>query len=101
MEYDITQDATHRTVSVKGCMSFKDLHTFSDLKKTFFSAESPRYVVDLANVDFIDSAGLGMLLIAREQARSLKAKIELCNPREEIKSILKSAQFQELFTCTC
>jgi anti-anti-sigma factor len=101
MEYDITQTEQDRTVTVKGRMSFKEMHAFGELKKSFFSAKSPRYVFDLSEVSHIDSAGLGMLLIAREQARGMKADVALCASTDDIKTVLRSAKFQDLFSCIC
>jgi anti-anti-sigma factor len=96
MEYDITQTEQDRTVTVKGRMSFKEMHAFGELKKSFFSAKSPRYVFDLSEVSHIDSAGLGMLLIARKHA-----EVALCASTDDIKTVLRSAKFQDLFSCIC
>ena len=61
-------------------------------------ANKMRFVVDLANTDYIDSSALGMLLLLREAAGGDNAKIKIVNCKPEVKSILRISNFQNLFT---
>ena len=59
---------------------------------------SSHYVIDLAKTSYIDSTGLGMLMILRQHAGNDKAQVWLINCSAQIKSILTIANFQALLT---
>ena len=57
---------------------------------------SPRVVVDLAHVTFIDSSGLGALIAARRaQARSAGGSLVLVEPPEMLRRVLATVQLQQ------
>lgn len=61
-------------------------------------ADAPEIVINLREVTYIDSAALGMLLVARDRAQK-KGKtlvLEACQP--SVSNILKVASFDKLFT---
>ncbi|MBF0195959.1 MAG: STAS domain-containing protein [Magnetococcales bacterium] len=53
--------------------------------------------LDFEGVSSLDSAALGMLLMAREQCKGVKGRISLINCSEPVKQILTIAQFHMLF----
>lgn len=59
---------------------------------------SSHYVIDLDKTSYIDSTGLGMLMILRQHAGNDKAQVRLINCSAQIKSILTIANFQALLT---
>ncbi len=54
--------------------------------------------IDFGQVDYLDSYGLGLLLLARDRAIALRKDIALINCRGRVKSILGTANFKKLFT---
>lgn len=54
--------------------------------------------VDLSHTDYVDSAGLGMLVRLREYAGSGKTAITLTGVKPAIRTILDVANFDRLFT---
>lgn len=56
------------------------------------------FIIDMAQVSYMDSAALGMLLLLREHIGDDPKKISIvsCNP--EIKNIFTVAKFHNLFT---
>lgn len=56
-----------------------------------------KYVVDMKQVDYIDSSALGMLLLLREQAAANGATVSISNCGPEIRKIFAIAQFERLF----
>lgn len=54
-------------------------------------------VVDLIDVDYVDSSALGMLLMLRERAASAKLGLVLGNPRGMVRQALDIARFDKLF----
>jgi anti-anti-sigma factor len=54
-------------------------------------------VVDLTDVDYVDSSALGMLLMLRERAGSARLTLKLTNPRGMVRQALDIAHFEKLF----
>ena len=59
---------------------------------------SRRHVIDLSQVEFIDSAGLGMLLLARDEGKRKNLDVCLRRPRGQVKRMLEVARFDTMFT---
>lgn len=53
--------------------------------------------VDMQRMDFIDSAGLGMLMLLRERAVVANKSIVLSNPSKSVSELLWVANFDKLF----
>lgn len=57
-----------------------------------------RYVLDMAQVSYVDSSALGMLLILREHAGGEASRIEIANASPAVKKILTIANFDRFFS---
>lgn len=55
-------------------------------------------VVDLQQVQYIDSAALGILLLLRDKAAAQGAKVELANLQGTVKDVLEIANFHKIFS---
>lgn len=51
----------------------------------------PRVVIDLKDVSYIDSAGIGVLYKCAKKAGELRLQLALMRPTEDVKKILKTA----------
>lgn len=61
--------------------------------------ESPReIVVDLSNVDYLDSSALGMLLMLRDRAKGAAKEVVLANAGGSVRQVIDIANFGKLFT---
>ncbi|NIP95346.1 MAG: STAS domain-containing protein, partial [Akkermansiaceae bacterium] len=56
-----------------------------------------RVVIDMAEVEYMDSAALGMLLLLRECHGGEEARIRIINCKEGPKKILAISNFHRLF----
>lgn len=54
--------------------------------------------IDLANVDYVDSSALGMLLLLREKSMARNIQMKLSNPQSSVRQVLEVANFGRLFT---
>lgn len=57
-------------------------------------------VVDLIDLDYVDSSALGMLLMLRERTREAKLGLVLAKPRGMVRQALDIAHFEKLFDIT-
>jgi len=53
-------------------------------------------VLELSNLDWIDSAGLGMLLLAKEAACNAGAELVLRSPKGHVKELLELGRFNKI-----
>ncbi|MBF0528244.1 MAG: STAS domain-containing protein [Deltaproteobacteria bacterium] len=56
-----------------------------------------KYIIDMSEVEFIDSSALGMMLMLREQAGGDEADIQIVSCSPAVKKILTTAKFERLF----
>jgi anti-anti-sigma factor len=74
-----------------------DLRAFRELLAQIKISKCSVIVLDLANLDWIDSAGLGMLLLARDAALKDNFQLVLRSPQGNVKSLLKLGRFDTIF----
>lgn len=55
------------------------------------------YIIDLRDVNYIDSSALGMLLLLRDYAGGDNSKVTIKGASEFVTSALKMARFERLF----
>ncbi|MEW5727771.1 MAG: STAS domain-containing protein [Pseudomonadota bacterium] len=55
------------------------------------SSPAKRWEIDLTELEFMDSAALSMLLIARDQAHTRGVEIVLTNPRGRVRQLFDLA----------
>ncbi len=92
----LSQDGQELTLVIKGRFDFGLLPAFKQAyEKT--NTHPERYVIDLAQAEYLDSSALGMLLALRDHAGGDESQISIqhCNPN--IKKILNVTKLNELF----
>jgi HptB-dependent secretion and biofilm anti anti-sigma factor len=78
-----------------------DFHSHRDFRTAYdgvlTKAEIRDIVIDFAQVDYLDSSALGMLLLLREKAEAVGKKVRLANLTGAVKQVLEIANFGKLF----
>ncbi|MBU2491214.1 MAG: STAS domain-containing protein [Bacteroidetes bacterium] len=69
-------------------MGGPEAQEFSDLLHNFLKDEKKNIVVDLANVKFMNSSGLGMLISGFTTMKNGGGSLKLANATEKINSLL-------------
>lgn len=97
MEYkiNIQDDIFEARLSEK--ITFSDLDGFREMVKRMVESEAVSNIVDLSNVEFIDSAGLGMLLLARDEISKSDASLTLKSPQGQVQRMFTVARFDQMF----
>jgi HptB-dependent secretion and biofilm anti anti-sigma factor len=91
-------DNDDATVSISGEFTFTDHVAFKAIASRLFERQGKPIVIDLAKLEFIDSAGLGMLLIVREEADKAHRSLVLRGPCGQVKRMFDVTKFDTLFT---
>jgi len=69
----------------------------SEEARAFFARIDPPRLIDLARLEFIASAGLGVLLVVQKRAMQAGATITLANVNANIRNVFRHAGFESLF----
>ena len=87
------------TLSPKGRFDFSQLQDFIDAGNKLVADTSVRsLVIDMGQVEYLDSSALGMLLLIRERCQQAKGSVPaITNAKGVVKKVLDVANFQKLF----
>ncbi|MCA0400621.1 MAG: STAS domain-containing protein [Proteobacteria bacterium] len=91
------QDKTFR-VRLHDRMSFSDHALFRDALGEIRKATPSLCVIEMENLVSIDSAGLGMLMIAHEEAKKGGWGLRLQAPQEQVRKLLHLACMDKVLT---
>lgn len=98
MEIEFKDIGEHKVISISGEV---DLYNVSELKKALFSVTDGSYssvVVDLKDVNYMDSSGIGALVAGQKKMRAHNGKFALINIHDDVLNILKLATLDKFFT---
>jgi anti-anti-sigma factor len=98
MEHTVRGLPDGKEVILTGRLTFADHNGFRSIIAMFQEPGNKRFVIDLSAVDFIDSAALGMVLLARDTAISKGVHLILRGAKGQVKRIMEVAKFNSLFT---
>lgn len=96
MEFQSRTVADAIEARLKGRLEFTDHDRLRDIVALLDAPEIRRFVVDVSGLDFIDSAGLGMLLILQEEAEQKNVKLVVRGPRNDVKRSIDLAKIGEI-----
>ena len=93
---NVSENGEKVTITVSGKFNYA---TFSEFKGTYVGLTEVvnNFDVNLSGVTHMDSSALGMLMILKEHASDLGAKVRLINPSNTAKRTLSVSLFDKLF----
>ena len=83
-------------VSIAGELSLKDEEVFRTLSLETSNQAVSKCIVDLTRLDFLDSAGLGLLLVLNEFCDDNNIKVFLRPGSGDVREILDISEFSTL-----
>lgn len=97
MHYKLQRDNDQYIYELSGeltAFAHEDFRTLiSEVAKT---SDCRRCVLDMQELSFIDSGGLGMLLLAKDEFMKKQIELALQNPTGNVQKILKIARFDSM-----
>ncbi|PKL37158.1 MAG: anti-sigma factor antagonist [Spirochaetae bacterium HGW-Spirochaetae-1] len=97
MDISFKELGEHKIILVSGEV---DLYNVSELKKALFSITDGKFtsvVVDMANVNYMDSSGIGALVAGQKKMKAHNGKFALMNIHDDVLNILKLATLDKFF----
>lgn len=85
-------------IDLKGRLTFSDYSVFREISDYLNQFNPKTCLLNLEGLEFIDSAGLGMLLIVRDKVASKNGMVVLRNSQGQVKKMLTLGNFDSLFS---
>jgi anti-anti-sigma factor len=98
MDYGIEVREQEAVVRVRGRLTFNDHAKLRALIREMLQNKAKRQTLELSSLEFIDSAGIGMLLIAREEMANAEKQLVLRGASGQVKRVLTVAQLSKIVT---
>jgi anti-sigma B factor antagonist len=77
-----------------------DLHRSADIKETLrplIEQKTPRILIDMSRVNYIDSAGLAIFIETLQRVMSYGGKFAVFGLRDSVRSIFEIARLDQVF----
>jgi len=98
VKYEIIDEDAGPTLVLRDQLTFDDRELFDTVIDKLLARKRQTIAVELSGLDYMDSAGLGMLLTLRDRAERAGATVVLRRPQAEVRELLVLACFETLFT---
>ena len=97
MVYRIENNDSGAEAFVEGMVTFKDHNKFFEIINAIKNLAGKKMVLNLSKVEFIDSAALGMLVIANEEGTDNNVEVVIKGVQGKVKNVMEAASFDKLF----
>jgi HptB-dependent secretion and biofilm anti anti-sigma factor len=77
--------------------TFKDSHTFQQKLETLLEKGPRSLTIELSKLSFIDSAGLGMLVLTLNSCKNRNVILILSKPQGDVQTLLRLTKSYERF----
>lgn len=93
----ITEEIHEQTATLKleGGFTYTQRKLFQDTLRNLATKKIEHIIVDLAQVAFLDSAALGLLMITHRQLMADKRKLSLAYPQATVRQIIELANLHK------
>lgn len=99
MEYSTKESKDTLFIFITGDFTFQSYYKWQEVKGEALAVNSARIVVNLDDVDKLDSAGLGMLLTMQAEQVNRNATMFLKRPNNRfVKTLLEQAKFDTIIS---
>lgn len=98
MECSIASHPHEKRVTLSGQFTFADNHKFKQIIDALGDEGVKSVSLDFGGVEFIDSAGLGMLLLLRDECQNRNISITISSVKGQVEKIFMISKFDQLFS---
>lgn len=98
VEYAVISQPREKRVALSGQFTFSDNAKFKQILELLDDAALQNITLDFSEIDFIDSAGLGMLLLIRDECQTRNISLTITGTSGQVHKIFLISKFDQLFT---
>lgn len=84
-------------IIMKGRITFADHASFKKILESITKEPLKQVKVNIGNVDFVDSAALGMFLLLKDTVDKKNVALMIKNPVGQVKKMFEISRFFDLF----
>ena len=95
VEAEVDSNSKQVTILIEGAFGFNLVREF---RRCYSDKKDFRFTIDLRKVDYIDSAGLGMLLNMHNYLEQDDGMIRITNTLPQVRKILTISRFDKKFS---
>jgi anti-anti-sigma factor len=96
MDYKIDQGGDALKVYISGVLTFDDHERFKSVVKAISDSASATADIDLTETKMIDSAGIGMLLLANDRAKKAGKDVRLTGASGHVLKVIQLSKVDEI-----
>jgi anti-sigma B factor antagonist len=94
---DIDERDHIMVATVRGVLDFSSANPFPEQLTTALNRGTPRLVLNLQAVTFVDSTGLALLVSIQRQVQAAGGWLRLANPHTQLRRVLHITSLDEYF----
>lgn len=98
MQFTVTSAAEALLVALSGTFRFDDQEHFKGVLKAIDSFDGKGVTIDLSGTTALDSAGVGMLLLAHERAKKQGKSVSLRGAHGPVQQVLEVTKIDKIMT---
>jgi HptB-dependent secretion and biofilm anti anti-sigma factor len=98
MHVKVTVTDTVYEAQLSDRLSFSDNSAFRKLLNDMLASKARHWVLDLSTLVSVDSAGLGMFIIALDAAKKAGLSLTLRSPTGHVKNLIELSKMDKLIT---
>ncbi|MCK4600924.1 MAG: STAS domain-containing protein [Phycisphaerae bacterium] len=98
LKLDVQETAAATVVRVCGSAEMSEAEKLRTQIDELASRETPVIVLDLSEMDFISSSGLGVIISGHLKCRRHNGQIKLVNPTLAVMELLETTRLTKLFS---
>ncbi|WP_300531141.1 STAS domain-containing protein [Maricaulis sp.] len=96
MDYKIEEGGAIIKVRISGVLTFDDHERFKSVVKAINESDSATAEIDLGETKMIDSAGIGMLLLANDRAKKAGKEVRLTGANGHVLKVIQLSKVDEI-----
>ncbi len=94
----IEQEGTAAVVRINGSVTIDEADKLTKQMESLTAAQTPIIVLDLSQMDFICSSGLGAIILGHLRSRHHAGQVHLACPQPAVRTLLETTRLTKLFT---
>ncbi len=98
MQVDQSKNGEVTTLALTGRLDAATSGPAQDEILRVIEAGASKLIIDLANLDYVSSAGLRIFITAGKKVKAASGKLVFCNLQDYTKELFEIAGFNSLFT---
>lgn len=97
MNYKTVNTKDGKEILISGSFTFRDHDTFFEIISLIKTAQDKEIIFNMSECDFIDSAALGMFVIAHDEASSRSVDLVIKGVKGKVRDVMYAARFDSLY----